>query len=91
MNTLTKTITNQILNNPKTYAALRQRWSELMNSDRRRERSAAHHLLYLTLCGKDWRKAFTPVTNLRNLENGAYWNWGLFNAVRIFNSKLHQE
>jgi hypothetical protein len=90
MNTLSKSITTKVINNPEVYSALRKRWSEVMNSDRRHELSAAHHLLYLALCGKDWRKAFTPVTNNRKLQNGAYWNWGLFHAMRIFHSKLHE-
>jgi hypothetical protein len=90
MNTLSKSITTNILNDPEAYSALRKRWSELVNSDRKHELSAAHHLLYLALCGKDWRKAFTPVTNNCKLENGAYWNWGLFHAMRIFHSRLHE-
>jgi hypothetical protein len=90
MNTLSKSITTKVLNDPEVCSALHKRWSESVNSDRRHELSAAHHLLYLTLCGKDWRKAFAPVTNNRKLENGAYWNWGLFHAMRIFHSKLHE-
>jgi hypothetical protein len=90
MNTLSKSITTKVLNDPEAYSALRKRWSEIVNSDRRCEISAAHHLLYLALCGKDWRKAFAPVTNNRKLENGAYWNWGLFHAMRFFHSKLHE-
>lgn len=90
MNTLSKYITAKVLKDPAIYSSLRKRWSELVNSDRRHELSAAHHLLYLTLCGKDWRKAFTPVTNNRKLENGAYWNWGFFRAMRGFHSKLHE-
>ena len=90
MNTLSKSVTSKLLNNPEAYSTLRRRWSGLMNSASRHELSAAHHLLYLALCGKDWRKAFTPVANNRKLANGAYWNWGLFRAMRIFHNKLQE-
>jgi hypothetical protein len=91
MNTLSKSITSKILGAPEEYDALRKQWRELTNSNRRHTLSAGHHLLYLTLCGKDWRKAFSPVSNLRKLENGAYWNWGLFRAMRFIHSKLQEK
>ena len=88
MNTLSKSITSQILKDPNTYTAIRRQWSQLMNSDRRRGLSSAHHLLYLALCGKDWRKGFTMPTNKKKLNNGAYYGWGLHRALAKLHSKL---
>ena len=81
MNTLPRAITAQIFPNPETYHALRKHWSALVNSERKHELTAAHHLLYLALLGKDWRKAFTPITNPRKLANGAFHECGLFRAL----------
>ena len=86
MNTLPRAITAQVLTDQTTFQNLRQCWSELMRSPRKQELSAAHHLLYLALLGKDWRKGFTCITNQRKLENGAYHDWGLFRAM----SMLHR-
>jgi hypothetical protein len=91
MNTLSRAITAQILDDSQTYHALRRRWSELINSDHRRELSAAHHLLYLALSGKDWRKSFTSPTNPRKLANGAFYAWRMFNALALFHSQYHVE
>ena len=90
MNTLSRAVTAQIFTDPETYNALRQQWRVLLNSDRRHELSAAHHLLYLTLLGKDWRKGFTPLTNQRKLANGAFYQWGLFRAMALFHSEQHE-
>jgi hypothetical protein len=54
-----------------------------MNSERRHELTAAHHLLYLALIGRDWRKAFTPFSNQHKLANGLFWSWGLFRALAV--------
>jgi hypothetical protein len=43
--------------------------------------TAAHHLLYHAVRGKDWRKAFTPMSNRRKVYNGALWHSGLRLAV----------
>ena len=86
MNTLPRAITAQILNDNETYTVLRTHWSALMQSDRKHELTAAHHLLYLVLLGKDWRKAFTPPTNRRKLENGAFEGWVLFRALGSIHS-----
>jgi hypothetical protein len=82
MNTLPRAITAQVFPDSDAYYALRRQWSTLVNSDRRHDLTAAHHLLYLALCGKDWRAAFTLPTNTRKIENGGYYNWGLFPALR---------
>lgn len=82
MNTLSRAITAQFFTTPESYKALQAHWSNLMRSEGKHELSAAHHLLYLALRGKDWRKAFTPITNLNKLNNGAFPDWGLFRALR---------
>ena len=48
--------------------------------------TAAHHLLYLALRGKDWRRAFTPISNRRKLDNGAFVAWALFRALGSLHS-----
>ena len=91
MNTLSRAITAQIFTHTDTYLILRKHWSRLINSDRKHGLSAEHHLLYLALLGKDWRKSFTPVTNRRKLENGAFYGWGLFRALRMLHLKFYEE
>lgn len=81
MNTLSRTITSRFFISPQDYLAFRRHWSALLNSDRKHELTAAHHLLYLAVCGKDWRKAFTLASNQRKLENGAYAGWALWRAL----------
>ncbi len=76
-------MTAQILIDVETYHKLRQHWSALMRSPRKHELTAAHHLLYLALLVKDWRKGFTCVTNQRKLANGAFYAWGLFRALSV--------
>src|SRR5512138_870655 len=91
MNTLSRAITARFFPNPDSYNAFRKHWSALINSERRHELSAAHHLLYLTLIGKDWRKAFTPLTNQRKLDNGAFWNWGMFRALQTIHFQFKED
>lgn len=91
MNTLPRAMTAQILTHVNTYPILQQHWRGLMNSGRKHDLSATHHLLYLALLGKDWRKSFTPVTNRRKLENGAFQSWMLFRAVYLLHSQFHEE
>ncbi len=85
------TITSQIFTDKSEYFLLRAHWSRLMNSEQKRELSAAHHLLYLTLMGRDWRKGFTPVSNQRKLENGGFYAWKMFKALRLLHSAYHDE
>jgi hypothetical protein len=82
MNTLSRAITARFFPDKDSYNAFRKHWSALINSSRRHDLTAAHHLLYLGLTGKDWRRAFTPLTNRRKLDNGAFFGWGLFRALR---------
>ena len=90
MNTLSRAITARFFAEPENYDALKTGWQSLQNSPQRHELEAAHHLLYLILRGKDWRKAFTPITRVSKLENGAFSNWGLFNALYALHSKQSQ-
>jgi hypothetical protein len=85
MNTLSRTITSRFFSTAQDYLAFRRQWSTLLNSERKHELTAAHHLLYLALCGKDWRKAFTLARNPRKLANGAYAGWALWRALE----KIH--
>jgi hypothetical protein len=80
MNTLPRAVTAQFFPDPESYTALRRQWRLLLTADRRHELTAAHHLLYLALLGKDRRRGFTPITNARKLENGAFTGWALFRA-----------
>jgi hypothetical protein len=91
MNTLSRAITAQFFTTPESYDTLRRRWSALVNSSRRHDLTASHHVLYLALCGKDWRRAFTPITNSRKLDNGAFYGWALFRALRRLHSPLYDE
>jgi hypothetical protein len=91
MNTLSRAITARFFPNSDSYNALRKRWSDLINSDRRHELTATHHLLYLALMGKDWRKAFMPPTNQRKLDNGAFLGWGMFRALQAIHLKFSED
>jgi hypothetical protein len=90
MNTLPRAITARFFTFAE-YLKLRQLWSRLMNSERKHELSAAHHLLYLALIGKDWRKGFAPVTNPRKLANGAFQSWMLFRALNRLHMRFWEE
>ncbi len=81
MNTLSRADTAQFFPQPSDYSALQRHWSTLLRSDRKHALTAAHHLVYLGLLGRDWRKAFTPLSNPRKLANGGFWGWALFRAV----------
>jgi hypothetical protein len=91
MNTLSRAITARFFPNSDSYNALRKHWSSLINSGRKHELTAAHHLLYLALTGKDWRRAFTPLTNQRKLANGAFWGWAMFPALLKLHSKFSED
>ena len=97
MNTLSRAMTAQfypyLTGNDalRLHYALKKHWSALMNSERKHELTASHHLLYLALLGKDWRKAFTPVTNPKKLANGAFLGWALFRAFMQLHSQFYEE
>jgi hypothetical protein len=83
MNTLSRAITARIFADPAQYNRLRQHWSSLIRSPRKRSLTGGHHLLYLALIGKDWRRAFTPMTSRRKLANGNFYGWKFFNAIAM--------
>jgi hypothetical protein len=91
MNTLSRAITARFFAHHTDYNSLREHWSSLMRSERRNNLTSAHHLLYLVLLGKDWRKAFAPVTNPCKLANGAFYGWALFRAFRHLHSQFYAE
>lgn len=91
MNTLSRTITARFFPNSDSYNALRKCWSDLINSEHKRELTVAHHLLYAALIGKDWRKAFTFPANQRKLDNGAYYGWKMFHALETIQSKFKEQ
>ena len=91
MNTLSRAITARFFPHSDSYNALRKHWSSLINSERKHELTAAHHLLYLAMIGKDWRKAFSPPTNRRKLGNGAFLGWRLFCALQAAQLKSKEE
>lgn len=91
MNILSRAITARFFPKPDSYNAFRKHWSAFINSERKHELSAAHHLLYLALIGKDWRKAFTPPTNPRKLDNGAFQGWEMFRALQTIQFKFREE
>lgn len=71
MNTLNKNITATFFKTENGYNDLIAHWSALMNDKEACKKiKAEHHLLYLILRGKDWRKGFTPATNSTKLVNG---------------------
>ena len=90
MQTLPRAVTAQLFPDPAAYAGLRAHWRALITSDRRQSLAAAHHLLYLALCGKDWRVGFTPITNTRKLANGGYYAWALWGALSTIHSVQHE-
>lgn len=71
MNTLSKEFTLGTFfgEDPENYVKLRKQWSKMMNSPVKNTLTMAHHILYLILIGKNWRKAVTLPTNKKKLEN----------------------
>ena len=69
MNTLSKTTTLGMFFNedPENYVKLRKQWSKMVNEGA--ELTMAHHILYLVLIGKNWKKAVTLPTNKNKIEN----------------------
>lgn len=91
MNTLSRAVTARFFPTSDSYNALRKKWSDLINSECKHELTAAHHLLYLALLGKDWRTAFTAPTNQRKLDNGAFLGWKMFGALYSVHAKFMEE
>lgn len=91
MNTLPRAVIARFFPDSNSYNALHKHWSDLIRSERRYELKAAHHLLYLALTGRDWRRGFTPPTNQRKLDNGAFLGWVLFRALEAVHLKFKQD
>src|SRR5689334_8501228 len=92
MNRLNKIQTSAWFKNAGDYDALCAYWSALVNDkEARKGLSAAHHLLYAALRGKDWRRGFCPITNPRKLENGAFFDMGARHAINRLHSKWHED
>ena len=91
MNTLPRAVTAQIFPTPDSYNAFQRHWSSLIQSERKHDLSAAHHLLYQALRGKDWRIAFTCPSNPRKLANGAFAGWVLFRSLNMLHSRFSEE
>ena len=91
MNTLPRAITAQWFPTPAAYYSFRAHWRNLLTSDRKHELAAEHHLLYLALTGKDWRRGFTPIANGRKLANGAFYGWSLFRALAAIRGPYAEE
>jgi len=70
MNTLSKEMTLGMFfeEDAENYAKLRTQWSKMVNG-KKCELTLAHHVLYLILIGKNWKKAVTLPTNKNKLEN----------------------
>jgi hypothetical protein len=85
MNTLNRTITSTFFKSEEDYNKLMAHWSQLMqNNEARKCLRAEHHILYLVLRGKDWRKGFTLATNPIKLANGMAPDLGVKNALYAF-------
>jgi len=68
INTLGRDITSTFFASPTGYDDLEKMWSERMAAKTPTDSSL--FLLYAILRGKDYRKAFSPVTNPIKLANG---------------------
>jgi hypothetical protein len=97
MNTLSKefTLGRFFEEDSENYTKLRKQWSKMVNSaDTKKTLTMAHHILYLILIGKNWKKAVTLPTNKNKLANGykphiddvrERWN-GTYTKQRIIDS-----
>lgn len=92
MDTLPLSVWQKHFKDKDHYTDLRRRWSWLCsNSPDRPSLGPEHYLVYLALRGRDWRRAFTPITNQTKLNNGGLWDWGLWRAAVAVHSKYSQE
>jgi hypothetical protein len=71
MNTLSKefTLGKFFEEDPENYVKLRKQWSKMVNSETKNTLTMAHHILYLILIGRNWKKAVTLPTNKNKLAN----------------------
>jgi hypothetical protein len=77
MNTLNKTITSSFFCHENGYDLLISVWSKAVNDPEvKKTLTSSHHLAYAVLRGKDFRKAFTPITDANKLANGSWEHQG---------------
>jgi|SRR6185437_6515108 len=89
MNTLSKAVTGTVLG-ATSYVALRRHWATLIRTNPI-ELGPEHHLLYLMLLGRDWRRAFAPITNQTILANGGFFNWRFWPAMNALHARYAEE
>lgn len=89
MNTLSKAITGTVLGET-AYEALRRHWAGLVRC-KASGLGPEHYLLYLALLGRDWRRAFSPVTNPATLAKGGFFNWRFWPAIRALHARQAEE
>lgn len=92
MNTLNKKITKLFFHEEirhDCYNEVRRVWAELQKNRKEYPLSLKHHILYAILRGKDWRKAFTPISNKVKLANGAGANTSLKNSLYQLQTHLN--
>ena len=92
MKRLNRQITTAFYKEAAGFAALQAHWSRLQQDPvRRNTLTAAHHLLYQILRGKNWQTAFTRMTNPVKLENGGFYSWGARRALLGLHSAVFAE
>jgi len=79
----------------KQYFYFRKTWADAVNSPRAKTTKtnygwlrAEHMILYNILRQRAFDKGFSPITNTNKLENGAYINYGLYNAWNTLSSHI---
>lgn len=84
MKTLGKNTTRNFYINEDGYDRIRAIWSGI--KDKGHHPTAAEHLLYMAVIGRDFRKAFTPITNFVKITNGLA---PLFGAKKALETVQH--
>lgn len=81
MKTLGKDITRQFFQNECGFDLLEHDWRINWQNDQWVNKlEPIHFFLYQAFRGKDWRKAFTPITNQNKLDNG-YHSMGVVRRI----------
>jgi len=73
-----------IFKHKEHYLAFRAAWAKSVN-DKDVKITAAHHMVYNILRGKDFDTGFSPVIRTTKLQNGFYINQGVYQASREVN------
>lgn len=82
MKTLSKKITNKFFKHETGFYCLEKIWSEIINSDKKKELTAIHYFLYLALRGKNWRRGFILPGREKDIINGRLWNSGAYRCIK---------